>query len=487
MAHDGDGDDNDGDNGNDQAGKTCGANSTQNYFLKYAAKVKTELQAHIRRHKGEKPYICNICSKKFTTKSDCNTHKKSHDVSKEIMKCQLCRKEVTKRSLKLHMKFKHTGSPSETHECEKCDKCFVYKKGLMNHMRHQHDNYKQFVCSVCKKRFNQKVHLKTHMMSHTGEKPFKCLYCESTFRDLHPMKIHQKRIHETQKYSYKCENCQGSFKTHVDKRHHIVCRLFIYSGTSIICKICQEYQSKNTIIPHSKHHLTDAETYKCDFCDKRFIQNSNKTTHENNIHKKLNRLVCRICYKGFSQRIGLDNHIKATHQEREFKCKICSSSFILEDKLTIHAAYHDMKRPFSCGVCHWRFSRNITMKHHVKTYHKEKTHKCDNCASSFILQEHLHSHQKLHDKDRKFECNLCHQRYPTKASLTFHTKNTHIKMDKLPCSNCEKKFKHRDSLRKHNDEQHDSTKGLFQCLQCPYSSKRSDSLKVHTEGVHSLI
>ena len=290
---------------------------------------------------GEKQYSCNICNKKFSTYGDCNTHKtRNHFSAQENIKCQFCNEEVRKHSFKQHVKFKHQSS---TLDIQKCDKGFGSKDRLKNHKK-THDNHKQFVCSVCKKGYNQRVHLKTHMMSHTGEKPYKCLYCEKSFINLQKKtNLHKKAKHETNRNKYKGENCQGTFNRPVDKKHKIICDKLIYSGTLITCKICQKDQTKYTILSHSKCHLTDAEMYKCEFCDKSFVKKLSKTRHEDNIHRKLNKVVCKICDKDFAKKNGLENHIKTTHQDREFKCKICPSSFIAESKLTIHKEYHNMK------------------------------------------------------------------------------------------------------------------------------------------------
>ena len=36
---------------------------------------------------------------------------------------------------------------------------------------------KPFLCLICNRHFSQKTHVKNHMISHTGEKPFPCSIC----------------------------------------------------------------------------------------------------------------------------------------------------------------------------------------------------------------------------------------------------------------------------------------------------------------------
>ena len=217
-------------------------------------------------------------------------------------------------------------------------------------MRHLniHDEVKQFVCSLCQKGFNQKVHLKRHIMVHSGEKYEKCSYCEKSFTDKSTMERHIRMTHmyraDLETGKYKCDNCQKMFKTRIHENHHKFCGKLMYGETSIICRICEQDLTTLKLFSislHVKCHQTNAETYKCGFCEQRFSQKSNKKTHENNIHKKINQVSCKICQTSFGGQVRLENHIKSQHQVGEYKCTICPSSFVAETKLKIHLEYHN--------------------------------------------------------------------------------------------------------------------------------------------------
>ena len=79
----------------------------------------------------DKPFLCDMCDKGFTQKSDLNRHRRIQTGDKPYV-CCMCRKGFTKKSsLKIHQVV-HTGE--KPHVCDTCDKRFTQKSALGRHL-----------------------------------------------------------------------------------------------------------------------------------------------------------------------------------------------------------------------------------------------------------------------------------------------------------------------------------------------------------------
>ena len=79
-------------------------------------------------------------------------------------------------------------------------------------------NGKGYKCNQCDCCFSRKVHLECHIRSsHTGERPFKCKTCNSSFAYPHIYARHLK-IHSDVKYS--CDICGKQFNSRDNRNAH---------------------------------------------------------------------------------------------------------------------------------------------------------------------------------------------------------------------------------------------------------------------------
>lgn len=175
-------------------------------------------------------YSCDICNKTVKSKQTLVQHLRSKHgaLAKNVnaigptYKCDECGQMFTGlMKYRSHMRLIHPDkpwmpqrqrdTPDEVNLCELCGSEFSTRGQLKSHMV-RHINQRPYKCTICEKDFLQKVHLKDHMNTHSGEKPYKCVYdgCTREFAHASGRVAHHKIVHEILK-KYKCEFCPREY------------------------------------------------------------------------------------------------------------------------------------------------------------------------------------------------------------------------------------------------------------------------------------
>ena len=163
------------------------------------------LARHVRIHTGEKRYSCKTCEKRFNQTSNLTVHTRTH-TGEKLYCCKTCGKSFSQRGkLTVHIRT-HTGE--KPYFCETCGKDFRRGDSLLIHMR-IHTGEKPYLCNVCGKRFSNSSALKKHVAVHTGEKRHPCKTCGKSFSQKSNLTVHM-RTHTGEKW-YSCKTCGKSF------------------------------------------------------------------------------------------------------------------------------------------------------------------------------------------------------------------------------------------------------------------------------------
>ncbi|CAH2089994.1 unnamed protein product [Euphydryas editha] len=141
-------------------------------------KSRTALNVHIGLHTNKKQNVCNFCGMAFAMKGNLQTHiRRIH--SEKSGQCTVCLKTFS--DLEVHMR-KHTGE--KPYICGTCNAAFAVKRSLAHHMIFKHENAGKFKCSIgdCTKTFPTATMLEFHLLKqHTNHTPYVCQYCPRRF------------------------------------------------------------------------------------------------------------------------------------------------------------------------------------------------------------------------------------------------------------------------------------------------------------------
>ncbi|XP_039283526.1 transcriptional repressor CTCF-like isoform X11 [Nilaparvata lugens] len=259
---------------------------------------------------------------------------------------------------------------------------------------------KLYSCADCSYKSPWISDLKTHIRTHTGEKPFSCDLCDYKCTTSGYMKIHI-RSH-TGESPFSCEFCDYKCAHSCDLMKHIR----THTGVKpFSCEYC-DYKcgQKSSLKLHLRTH-TDEKPFSCTFCDYKCATSGNLKTHIR-IHTGEKPFSCEFCDFKSATSGHLKRHIRTHTGEKPFSCEFCDYKCVSSGHLKEHIRSHTDEKPFSCEFCDYKCSRKSSLKLHLRSHTNEKPFSCEfcdyKCAQSSNLKKHIRTHAG--EKEEPFSC-----------------------------------------------------------------------------------
>lgn len=221
------------------------------------------------------------------------------------------------------------------------------------------DSDKKYICSECGKKFIEKHGLILHMRSHTGEKPYKCKFCDKAYQHGSHLKDHVLSHHTPGYRPHVCEVCGKGFPIAARLRSH------------------QRVHKKET-------------PYKCKDCGKTFARIELLRQHLA-YKKKGYDIICELCGHKFRENYSLKTHMLTKHGEPEFHCKYCDKKFFKKKNFNVHVNNHLGIHEYTCDCCGIAFSCRGALRRHYKRkaglFGKGKSRATQKPKSRLIVKE----------------------------------------------------------------------------------------------------
>ncbi|KAI1903139.1 hypothetical protein AGOR_G00024130 [Albula goreensis] len=398
------------------------------------------LEIHQQSHKGERSHTCSKCGKSFTAKSLLMTHQRSH-TRERLYHCSKCsRSFASKTTFERHIHLEET-----LYSCTPCKKSFTTESSLnrhkQKHTRKETDGCfqqvapqcKLYSCSHCSRTFTVLTHYIVHQQIHrgegSGERPFCCLQCGKRFYREHGLKTHQQS--HTRERVHCCPQCGKSFKT------------------------------KSVLIGHKCSHLKK-RLYQCLYCPRSFTLKSTFERHMQT-HSREKRYSGTLSGKRISvelsfnrqkqTQIGKEQAQQMASKNKSYNCTHCGRTFTTLTNFIVHQQIHrgegKEERPYCCSQCGKRFYREGSLKKHQQTHTGGLSHHCSQCKKSFTRKSALLSHQNTHKREKP--CYLLKQGGGFAPKSNSDEEIHMLSRDKVNShSQCGEKFCTENSLKRHS-------------------------------------
>ncbi|XP_068222699.1 zinc finger protein 709-like [Palaemon carinicauda] len=397
----------------------------------------------LRKHLDLESYTCEICKSSFSSCKDFKEHKKHHSLD-----CSKCGKVFKKLGLLKQHILIHT----EAQHCKICKKTYPNEWSLRRHMMAIHADNRHVQCDLCGKLY-EKRYLKSHMMTHTGERPFKCEVCGDSFVQRIHLRTHMK-IHTGEK-DYFCDTCGKMFalKSTLD----VHCRTHTGEKPYTCHTCCKRFASLTSLRQHKRTHYPN-EKFACEICNKKYAQKfplylhykSHSESELQNLDKELQKKIFHHARKSRdSSDINVNEGIK------KFDCGYCGKAFSVKANLQIHLLLHTGQKPHKCDMCGRNFRLKYSLKIHMRTHTGERPYKCNICMKRFVQYTHAKTHMVLHTGKKPYLCPICGKAFADKNNLSAHKKiHSKYSTDAYPpkrqlCPSCGRSFSSKKDLMYH--------------------------------------
>nr|CAI5867015.1 unnamed protein product [Callosobruchus analis] len=445
---------------------------------------------------------CIYCNKSFKRKLTLENHvvKRHPDsiasVSVKVHECTKCTYKTASASyLKKHI----TGGNRITNRCIHCNKTFVFKRTLDDHIVKRHPDFiasvsrKVHECTKCSFKTVSTNYLKRHMVSHQNiahtRITHKCIYCNKTLSskqalDDHILNRHPDfiasvsgKVHECTECTYKTvfiSQLRGHMAKHPDVAHKC-----IYCNNTFTC---QRVLDDHIVKRHPDFIASvSRKVHECTKCAFKTVRPSRLKEHIKVKHPDRDGNRCIYCNKTFVQKQTLDDHIVKTHPDfiasvnsKIYECIQCTYKTTISKDIREHLMSKHHQIANNCSYCNKTFINKSSLDDHIIKAHPDfiasvssKIHECTECTYKTVFTSQLKSHMAKHPDIAgnriTTTCIYCNKILGCKRTLDHHI------------------------LKRHPDFVESVSSKIHECTQCTYKTTISKGLKEHLMAKHSEI
>ncbi|KAG5896114.1 hypothetical protein JTB14_006902 [Gonioctena quinquepunctata] len=250
--------------------------------------------------------------------------------------------------------------------------------------------------------------------------PLECNICSLPF-NTHLEYILHSGFHN--KGKFRCNQCQfvahkeSSVRSHMEQHDHLKCT---------ICGL-DWIKTRKVAFEHSMSHIHRSELLKCPLCGKH-VERGDLPMHTTKAHKgsKPGSWKCDECDKEFINRASLRRHYSTNHEECGYvtskMCEVCGNTFINLQSLERHQRLHTGEKPFRCAECPNAYRTRIGLKVHFRKHSGEMPYVCKHCGKSIKFYSVYVYHMRMHAGDKPYTC-ACGKSFIVKHNMKAHQKS----------------------------------------------------------------